>query len=75
MVLAAATVGGIEANRSRPADFLLRELTNRNASHRNSLEGRRTAIAVSGKQLHLPKVRDTTDKRRMSAHGRSGTNK
>ena len=26
MVLAAATVGGIEANRSRPADFLLENL-------------------------------------------------
>ena len=32
VVLAAATVGGIEANRSRPADFLL-EHTNTNPSN------------------------------------------
>ena len=60
VVLAAATVGGIEANRSRPADFLLQNLRIETqvieAAWRSG-----SKIAFSGQQLHLPKIRCTAD--------------
>ena len=57
VVLAAATVGGIEANRSRPADFLLENLRIETQVIEAAWRGRRAEIAVSGQQLHLPQIR------------------
>ena len=52
VVLAAATVGGIEANRSRPADFLLDNLRIE-TQVTDCVAGGYEAIVISRQQLHV----------------------
>jgi hypothetical protein len=62
VVLAAAKVGGIQANNSYPVDFLLENLKIQTCD-RNGLAIRGAAPAVSGQQLHLSEVRRAADPR------------
>ena len=74
VVLAAATVGGIEANRSRPADFLLENLR----IETQVIEAAWRAGADDcffRKQLHLPKIRRAADSRRITSDRPSRTHK
>lgn len=64
VVLAAAKVGGIQANNTYPADFLLDNLK----IQTNVIE---TAWR-SGQQLHLPEVRRAADPRGSAAHRAAG---
>ena len=55
VVLAAAKVGGINANKTYPAEFLTGEPQNSNECDRDCLEIWSAAAAISWQQLHLPK--------------------
>ena len=57
VVLAAATVGGIEANRSRPADFLLENLRIETQVIEAAWRAGARRLLFLGKQLHLPEIR------------------
>ena len=60
VILAAAKVGGIQANDSYPADFLLENL--KIQTHVIETAWRwGEAVVVSGQQLHLSQVCRTTD--------------
>ena len=54
VVVLAATVGGIEANRSRPADFLLKP-PDRNPGHRSGLAGQVRRLLFLGSSCIYPK--------------------
>ena len=69
VVLAAAKVGGIHANNTYPADFLLENLKIQTHVIENSLAIRCAASPVSGQQLRLSEIRRATDPRRSSAQG------
>jgi len=72
VVLAAAKVGGIQANNSYPADFTAGEPQNSNECDRNGLAIRGAAPVVSGQQLHLPEVRRAADQGRGPAQRAAG---
>lgn len=64
MISNAALVGGIGANSSRPADFLLRQPAHQaQLASDGAAADRRIPVPFSGFELHLPQVRPATDKR------------
>ena len=74
VVLAAATVGGIEANRSRPADFLLQNLRIETQVIEAAWQAGVEAIVISGEQLHLPEICTAAHSRGIAAHWFTGGN-
>ena len=70
VVLAAATVGGIEANRSRPADFLLENLRIETQVIEAAWRAGVRRLLFLERQLHLPQIRRAADSRGIAAHGR-----
>ena len=64
VVLAAAKVGGIQANNIYPADFLLENLKIQTHVIEGGLESGCEAFPVSWQQLHLPEVCTAADPRR-----------
>ena len=71
VVLAAAKVGGIQANSTYPADFLLDNLKIQNNVIENAWRWGE-AVTVSRQQLHLSQVRVPTDPRRIPADRSAG---
>ena len=72
VVLAAATVGGIEANRSRPADFLLENLRIETQVIEAAWRAGARRLLFSWQQLHLPEVRLAAYSRGITTDGCSG---
>ena len=72
VVLAAATVGGIEANRSRPADFLFENLRIETQVIEAAWAGVRRLLFL-GSSCIYPNCR-AADSRRITAHRRPRTN-
>ena len=74
VILAAATVGGIEANRSTHR-FSPQKSTYRTSCNRSSMESWRKKTIILRKQLHISKVLPTTNIRRVFTNRIIRTNK
>ncbi len=72
VVLAAAKVGGILANDTYPAEFILDNLMIEVERHRRRPPGGRPQAALPGELLHLPQARRAADLRGLAADRPAG---
>ena len=72
VIMAAALVGGIHANNSRPAEFIRDNLLIQDNVIDSALSQRRRQVRVSGIELHLSQVGAATDQGRLSADRAAG---